>query len=121
MSTLGIPRGWGRRICECGCSFPPWRAVGVCGERAGAVGEERRTERGLMRGGRGGKAGVGLVGATADPVGVIRRFNVVKAYSIYDEEVGYTQGLQFIVGPLLLNVSSHTHTLSLSLLRTLSG
>lgn len=34
------------------------------------------------------------------------RFNVVKAYSIYDEEVGYTQGLQFIVGPLLLNVRS---------------
>lgn len=32
------------------------------------------------------------------------RFNVVKAYSLYDEEVGYTQGLQFIVGPLLLNV-----------------
>lgn len=32
-------------------------------------------------------------------------FNVVKAYSIFDEEVGYTQGLQFIVGPLLLNVS----------------
>lgn len=35
-----------------------------------------------------------------------RRFNVVKAYSIYDDEVGYTQGLQFIVGPLLLNVRS---------------
>ncbi|SCV71409.1 BQ2448_2997 [Microbotryum intermedium] len=31
-------------------------------------------------------------------------FNVVKAYSLYDEEVGYTQGLQFIVGPLLLNM-----------------
>lgn len=30
--------------------------------------------------------------------------NVVKAYSLYDEEVGYCQGLQFIVGPLLLNV-----------------
>lgn len=29
---------------------------------------------------------------------------VCKAYSLYDEEVGYTQGLQFIVGPLLLNV-----------------
>lgn len=29
---------------------------------------------------------------------------MVKAYSIYDDEVGYTQGLQFIVGPLLLNV-----------------
>lgn len=33
-----------------------------------------------------------------------RSFNVVKAYSLYDEDVGYTQGLQFIVGPLLLNV-----------------
>lgn len=31
-------------------------------------------------------------------------FDVVKAYSLYDEEVGYTQGLQFIVGPLLLNM-----------------
>jgi hypothetical protein len=31
-------------------------------------------------------------------------FNVVKAYSLYDPEVGYCQGLQFIVGPLLLNV-----------------
>jgi hypothetical protein len=31
-------------------------------------------------------------------------FNVVKAYSLYDAEVGYCQGLAFIVGPLLLNV-----------------
>ncbi|KAK4704438.1 ecotropic viral integration site 5 protein, partial [Phenoliferia sp. Uapishka_3] len=35
---------------------------------------------------------------------VLVRFNVVKAYSLYDEEVGYTQGIQFIVGPLLLNM-----------------
>lgn len=35
-------------------------------------------------------------------------FNVVKAYSLYDEDVGYCQGLQFIVGPLLLNVSAMT-------------
>ncbi|KAF9932713.1 GTPase-activating protein [Modicella reniformis] len=30
-------------------------------------------------------------------------FNVVKAYSLYDPEVGYCQGLSFVVGPLLLN------------------
>jgi hypothetical protein len=33
-------------------------------------------------------------------------FNVVKAYSLYDTDVGYCQGLAFIVGPLLLNVRS---------------
>jgi hypothetical protein len=32
-------------------------------------------------------------------------FNVIKAYSLYDPEVGYCQGLAFVVGPLLLNVS----------------
>ncbi|KAF9298517.1 GTPase-activating protein [Mortierella antarctica] len=31
-------------------------------------------------------------------------FNVVKAYSLYDPEVGYCQGLSFVVGPLLLNM-----------------
>ncbi|ODN76152.1 hypothetical protein L202_06074 [Cryptococcus amylolentus CBS 6039] len=31
-------------------------------------------------------------------------FMVVKAYSIYDKEVGYTQGLAFIVAALLLNM-----------------
>ncbi|CAG8619722.1 3022_t:CDS:2 [Acaulospora morrowiae] len=31
-------------------------------------------------------------------------FNVVKAYSIYDKEVGYCQGISFVVGPLLLNM-----------------
>ncbi|WVQ80260.1 hypothetical protein IAT38_002365 [Cryptococcus sp. DSM 104549] len=31
-------------------------------------------------------------------------FMVVKAYSIYDHEVGYTQGLAFIVAALLLNM-----------------
>ncbi|KAL1921660.1 uncharacterized protein VTP21DRAFT_10302 [Calcarisporiella thermophila] len=29
-------------------------------------------------------------------------FNVLRTYSIYDEEVGYCQGIGFIVGPLLL-------------------
>ena len=33
-------------------------------------------------------------------------YNVVKAYSLYDPECGYCQGMQFIVGPLLLDVSS---------------
>ncbi|KAI9193509.1 rab-GTPase-TBC domain-containing protein [Polychytrium aggregatum] len=31
-------------------------------------------------------------------------FNVTKAYSLYDPEVGYCQGISFIVGPLLLNM-----------------
>ncbi|KAI7908130.1 rab-GTPase-TBC domain-containing protein [Cokeromyces recurvatus] len=31
-------------------------------------------------------------------------FNVVKAYSLYDTEVGYSQGLLHIVSPLLLNM-----------------
>ncbi|KAL0080778.1 rab-GTPase-TBC domain-containing protein, partial [Phycomyces blakesleeanus] len=31
-------------------------------------------------------------------------FNVVKAYSLYDADVGYCQGLSFIAGPLLLNM-----------------
>ena len=31
-------------------------------------------------------------------------FNVAKAYSLYDAEVGYCQSVLFIAGPLLLNV-----------------
>lgn len=31
-------------------------------------------------------------------------FNVCKAYSLYDPEVNYVQGMAFIVGPLLMNV-----------------
>ncbi|KAG1144187.1 hypothetical protein G6F37_006472 [Rhizopus arrhizus] len=31
-------------------------------------------------------------------------FNIVKAYSLYDPEVGYCQGLAFVAGPLLLNM-----------------
>ncbi|KAG2204917.1 hypothetical protein INT46_002686 [Mucor plumbeus] len=31
-------------------------------------------------------------------------YNVVRAYSSYDKEVGYCQGLAFIVGPMLLNM-----------------
>lgn len=33
-------------------------------------------------------------------------FALQKAYSLYDPEVGYCQGLSFIVGSLLLNVES---------------
>lgn len=32
-------------------------------------------------------------------------FNIVKAYSLYDAEVGYHQALLYISAPLLLNVS----------------
>jgi hypothetical protein len=32
-------------------------------------------------------------------------FNVLKAYSIHDPDIGYCQGIAFIVGPLLLNVT----------------
>ncbi|KAJ3204150.1 GTPase-activating protein [Dinochytrium kinnereticum] len=31
-------------------------------------------------------------------------FNVIRAYSVYDSEVGYCQGIAFIAGPLLLNM-----------------
>lgn len=37
-------------------------------------------------------------------IGQENLFNVVKAYSLYDEECGYCQGMQFVVGPLLLNM-----------------
>lgn len=37
-------------------------------------------------------------------IGQEHLFNVVKAYSLYDPECGYCQGMQFIVGPLLLNM-----------------
>ncbi|GAA5797751.1 hypothetical protein HPULCUR_003145 [Helicostylum pulchrum] len=32
-------------------------------------------------------------------------FNVIKAYSLFDPQVGYCQGLHFVVGVLLLHVS----------------
>eukprot|EP00158_Paraphelidium_tribonemae_P008530 Partr_v1_DN28605_c0_g2_i1_m50233 putative ecotropic viral integration site len=40
----------------------------------------------------------------ADGSGQESLFHVMKAYSLYDPEVGYCQGLSFIVGALLLNV-----------------
>lgn len=38
-------------------------------------------------------------------VGQNNLLNIMKAYSLYDDEVGYCQGMAFVVGPLLLNVS----------------
>lgn len=32
-------------------------------------------------------------------------FNVIKAYSLYDPDVGYTQGMIFIAAPLIMNMS----------------
>ena len=29
-------------------------------------------------------------------------FNILKAYSVYDTEIGYCQGLSFCLGPLLM-------------------
>lgn len=39
-------------------------------------------------------------------IGQENLFNVLKAYSLYDPEVGYCQGLPFVVAILLLNVSA---------------
>lgn len=35
-------------------------------------------------------------------------FGVCKAYALYDEDVGYAQGMNFLIMPLLFNVSSGT-------------
>lgn len=40
-----------------------------------------------------------------DGLGQESLFNVMKAYSLYDREVGYCQGSGFIVGLLLMQVS----------------
>lgn len=36
---------------------------------------------------------------------------VLKAYSLYDAHVGYCQGLAFLVGPLLMNVSEDSSSI----------
>lgn len=40
-------------------------------------------------------------------------FNLLKAYSIYDSEVGYCQGLSFVVGPLLMQEVSEVDAFSI--------
>ncbi|KAJ2839912.1 GTPase-activating protein [Coemansia erecta] len=40
----------------------------------------------------------------ADGAGQEGLFNVLRAYALFDPEVGYCQGLSFVVGPLLLNM-----------------
>jgi len=46
-------------------------------------------------------------------------FGVCKAYALYDEHVGYAQGMNFIAMPLLFNVSSlRQHTTTINLLTT---
>lgn len=32
-------------------------------------------------------------------------YNIVNAYSVYDPEIGYCQGIAFVAGALLLNVN----------------
>lgn len=41
--------------------------------------------------------------------GQLALFNLLKAYSLLDPEVGYCQGLSFVVGVLLLHVSFFCH------------
>lgn len=36
-------------------------------------------------------------------------FRVAKAYSLFDQEVGYCQGLAFIIGCLLIHVRKHNN------------
>lgn len=40
-------------------------------------------------------------------------FNVLKVYSVYDPDVGYTQGMGFITAPLLLNCESESDAFGL--------
>lgn len=44
----------------------------------------------------------------AGGVGQDALYKISKAYAVYDEEVGYCQGLSFLAAALLLHVS-HTH------------
>ena len=39
--------------------------------------------------------------------GQLALFNILKAYSLLDQEVGYCQGLSFVGGVLLLHVSKY--------------
>lgn len=40
-------------------------------------------------------------------------FNVIKVYSVFDPDVGYTQGMAFIVTPLLLNTDTEAEAFGL--------
>ncbi|KAI7868868.1 rab-GTPase-TBC domain-containing protein [Spinellus fusiger] len=51
-----------------------------------------------------------------DGVGQEGLYNVVRAYSMYDLEVGYCQGLAFIVGPLLLNANEEAFCVLIQLM-----
>jgi hypothetical protein len=42
--------------------------------------------------------------AEAGGVGQTRLYNICKAYSVYDEEVGYCQGLSFVAAELILHM-----------------
>lgn len=42
--------------------------------------------------------------------GQLALFNLLKAYSLLDPEVGYCQGLSFVAGVLLLHVSILIHS-----------
>ena len=37
-----------------------------------------------------------------DSVGQKKLYNLLKAYSVFDSEVGYCQGLSFVVGPIIM-------------------
>lgn len=43
----------------------------------------------------------------AGGVGQDSLYKISKAYAVYDEEVGYCQGLSFLAAALLLHVSLH--------------
>ncbi|CAR31032.1 hypothetical protein ZYGR_0P03380 [Zygosaccharomyces rouxii] len=47
-------------------------------------------------------------------------FNVIKVYSVFDPDVGYTQGMAFIVTPLLLNTDTEAEAFGL-LVRLMKG
>lgn len=50
--------------------------------------------------------------------GQLALFNLLKAYSLLDHEVGYCQGLSFVAGVLLLHVSIDIFKINIELLLT---
>lgn len=55
-----------------------------------------------------------------DGMGQESLFNVIKAYSLHDREVGYCQGSGFIVGLLLMQVNNTIINISLLALINMS-